>query len=229
MAILVGYVPRAEGRAALRRGAEEAQLRRTKLVVINSNRGGRDLDDKEAAQHEQELAEVRAELDKRGHRARGPPAGPRQRARRRPDRGGRGDRGRLHRHRASPPDAGREADHGQQRPADPARGALPGAGGQGRGGLSRPVSDRLGSRGDPARSVRAVRQRPARDARARGAGRLRVLRHRPALPAHQPDARRHQRCADGRPHRAAPDRRTLARSRSGRRDAPHRGAADPAR
>jgi nucleotide-binding universal stress UspA family protein len=66
MAILVGYVPRAEGRAALRRGAEEARLRRTKLVVINSNRGGRDLDDKEAAQHEQELAEVRAELDKEG-------------------------------------------------------------------------------------------------------------------------------------------------------------------
>jgi nucleotide-binding universal stress UspA family protein len=66
MAILVGYVPRAEGRAALRRGAEEARLRRAKLVVINSNRGGRDLDDKEAAQHEQELAEVRAELDKEG-------------------------------------------------------------------------------------------------------------------------------------------------------------------
>ena len=44
MAILVGYVPRAEGRAALRRGAEEARMRQTKLVVINSNRGGRDLD-----------------------------------------------------------------------------------------------------------------------------------------------------------------------------------------
>jgi nucleotide-binding universal stress UspA family protein len=66
MAILVGYVPRAEGRAALRRGAEEARLRQTKLVVINSNRGGRDLDEKEAARHEQELAEVRAELDKEG-------------------------------------------------------------------------------------------------------------------------------------------------------------------
>jgi len=66
MAILVGYVPRAEGRAALRRGAEEAKLRRTKLVVINSNRGGTHLDDKEATQHEHELAEVRAELDKEG-------------------------------------------------------------------------------------------------------------------------------------------------------------------
>ena len=66
MAILVGYVPRAEGRAALRRGAEEARLRRTKLVVINSNRGGRDLDAREAAQHEQELADVRAQLDQEG-------------------------------------------------------------------------------------------------------------------------------------------------------------------
>ena len=66
MAILVGYVPRAEGRAALRRGAEEARLRRTKLVVINSNRGGRDLDDKEAAEHEAELAEVRTGLDAEG-------------------------------------------------------------------------------------------------------------------------------------------------------------------
>ena len=66
MAILVGYVPRAEGRAALRRGAEEARLRHTKLVVINSNRGGRDLDQVEAARHEQELSEVRAELDKEG-------------------------------------------------------------------------------------------------------------------------------------------------------------------
>ena len=66
MAILVGYVPRAEGRAALRRGAEEARLRQTKLVVINSNRGGRDLDDKEAARHEEELAEVRSDLDREG-------------------------------------------------------------------------------------------------------------------------------------------------------------------
>ena len=66
MAIVVGYVPRAEGRAALRRGAEEARLRNTRLVVINSNRGGRDLDDKEAARYEQELADVRAELDRDG-------------------------------------------------------------------------------------------------------------------------------------------------------------------
>ena len=66
MTIVVGYVPRAEGRAALRRAAEEARLRQTKLVVINSNRGGRDLEDEDAIRHEQELAQVRSQLDNEG-------------------------------------------------------------------------------------------------------------------------------------------------------------------
>lgn len=66
MAIVVGYVPRAEGRAALRRAAEEARLRGTRLVVINSNRGGREMAEEDAIRHEQELDEVRAELDKEG-------------------------------------------------------------------------------------------------------------------------------------------------------------------
>ncbi|HSR24194.1 MAG TPA: universal stress protein [Candidatus Eisenbacteria bacterium] len=66
MTIVVGYVPRAEGRAALRRAAEEARLRQTKLVVINSNRGGRDLEDEDAIRHEQELAQVRSQLDSEG-------------------------------------------------------------------------------------------------------------------------------------------------------------------
>lgn len=66
MTIVVGYVPRAEGRAALRRAAEEARLRSTKLVVINSNRGGGHLDPEDAIQHEKELEEVRRELDAEG-------------------------------------------------------------------------------------------------------------------------------------------------------------------
>jgi nucleotide-binding universal stress UspA family protein len=66
MTIVVGYVPRPEGRAALRRAAEEARLRGTRLVVINSNRGGRDLDDEDAVQHERELTEVRTQLDAEG-------------------------------------------------------------------------------------------------------------------------------------------------------------------
>ena len=44
MAIVVGYVPTKEGRAALRRAADEALLRKSKLIVINSQRGGRDFD-----------------------------------------------------------------------------------------------------------------------------------------------------------------------------------------
>ena len=66
MAIVVGYVPRAEGRAALRRAAEEARLRSVRLVVVNSNRGGTHLDSEDAVEHERELAEVRAQLDAEG-------------------------------------------------------------------------------------------------------------------------------------------------------------------
>jgi nucleotide-binding universal stress UspA family protein len=66
MTIVVGYVPRAEGRAALRRAAEEARLRSTKLIVINSNRGGGHLDEDDAIEHERELAQVREELDAEG-------------------------------------------------------------------------------------------------------------------------------------------------------------------
>ncbi len=66
MTIVVGYVPRAEGRAALRRAAEEARLRQTRLIVINSNRGGGHLEDEDAVEHERELAEVRDRLDAEG-------------------------------------------------------------------------------------------------------------------------------------------------------------------
>jgi nucleotide-binding universal stress UspA family protein len=66
MAIVVGYVAKPEGRAALRRAAEEARLRRTKLIVINSNRGGKDLDAEENLRYEQELADVRDTLSQAG-------------------------------------------------------------------------------------------------------------------------------------------------------------------
>jgi nucleotide-binding universal stress UspA family protein len=61
-AIVVGYVPKAEGRAALRRGAEEAKLRGARLVVINSARGGRDFDSEDAVRSEAELDAVRKDL-----------------------------------------------------------------------------------------------------------------------------------------------------------------------
>jgi nucleotide-binding universal stress UspA family protein len=66
MTIVVGYVPKPEGRAALRRAAEEAKLRGARLIVINSNRGGRDLDAEENLRYEKELAEVREQLDRAG-------------------------------------------------------------------------------------------------------------------------------------------------------------------
>ncbi len=66
MAIVVGYVPTPEGRAALQRAAQECHLRNAELVVINSNRGGKDLNAEEAAQYEQELDAVRAALDAAG-------------------------------------------------------------------------------------------------------------------------------------------------------------------
>ncbi|MFZ5868939.1 MAG: universal stress protein [Actinomycetota bacterium] len=66
MAIVVGYVPTREGRAALATAASEARLRNAKLVVINSNRGGRDLDAEEARRYEDELTAVRKQLDEAG-------------------------------------------------------------------------------------------------------------------------------------------------------------------
>jgi nucleotide-binding universal stress UspA family protein len=50
MTIVVGYVPRAEGRAALRHSA----------------RGGAGFDDDDNVEHEKELADVRASLDAEG-------------------------------------------------------------------------------------------------------------------------------------------------------------------
>jgi nucleotide-binding universal stress UspA family protein len=66
MAIVVGYVPTKEGRAALTSASSEARLRNARLVVINSNRGGKDLDAAEAAKYETELGQVRAQLDEAG-------------------------------------------------------------------------------------------------------------------------------------------------------------------
>jgi nucleotide-binding universal stress UspA family protein len=64
--IVVGYVPKAEGRAALRRAAEEAKLRDMRLVVVNSHRGGREFDRDDAIESEAQLQEVKSELDSHG-------------------------------------------------------------------------------------------------------------------------------------------------------------------
>lgn len=64
--IVVGYVPKPEGKAALRRAAEEARLRQLKLVVVNSHRGGREFGGEDAIESETHLDEVRGELDGAG-------------------------------------------------------------------------------------------------------------------------------------------------------------------
>lgn len=64
--IVVGYVPKPEGRAALLRAAEEARLRGANLVVVNSHRGGRDFDRDDAVETEQQLQDVRDDLEKSG-------------------------------------------------------------------------------------------------------------------------------------------------------------------
>jgi nucleotide-binding universal stress UspA family protein len=64
--IVVGYVPKPEGQAALRRAAEEALLRDAKLVVVNSHRGGRELDRDDSMRSESELEQIRDQLSKAG-------------------------------------------------------------------------------------------------------------------------------------------------------------------
>jgi nucleotide-binding universal stress UspA family protein len=64
--VVVGYVPKPEGDAALHKAVQEAQLRGSRLVVVNSHRGGQDFDSDSAAQAEREMDEVRKVLDASG-------------------------------------------------------------------------------------------------------------------------------------------------------------------
>lgn len=66
MAIVVGYVATKEGRAALKRAADECVLRHTKLIVISSHRGGKDFDADEATRFEAELDRVKGMLSDKG-------------------------------------------------------------------------------------------------------------------------------------------------------------------
>lgn len=60
--IVVGYVPKPEGRAALDRAVEEARLRGASLVVVTSRRSAQE----GTPAAEEEMAEVRAVLDESG-------------------------------------------------------------------------------------------------------------------------------------------------------------------
>ena len=59
-AVVVGYVPNAQGRAALERGLAEARLRGSRLVVVNTTRGDALVDQRYL--QGPELDELRARL-----------------------------------------------------------------------------------------------------------------------------------------------------------------------
>jgi nucleotide-binding universal stress UspA family protein len=61
--VVVGYVPKPEGEAALRTAISEAKLRSASLVVVNSQRGGSDFDQDASTQADREMATVRSILE----------------------------------------------------------------------------------------------------------------------------------------------------------------------
>ena len=64
--VVVGYVPKPEGEAALNKAIEEAKLRGARLVVVNSHRGGTDFDADASSRAENEMDAVRNVLDESG-------------------------------------------------------------------------------------------------------------------------------------------------------------------
>jgi nucleotide-binding universal stress UspA family protein len=64
--VVVGYVPKPEGEAALTKAIEEAKLRGIKLVVVNSHRGGQDFDADAARRAEAEMEAVQSKLTAAG-------------------------------------------------------------------------------------------------------------------------------------------------------------------
>jgi nucleotide-binding universal stress UspA family protein len=61
--VVVGYVPKPEGEAALHTAIAEAKLRSASLVVVNSQRGGTDFDQDASTQNDREMGTVRSVLD----------------------------------------------------------------------------------------------------------------------------------------------------------------------
>ena len=64
--VVVGYVPKPEGEAALQKAIDEAKLRNAKLVVVNSHRGGSDFDADASTRAEREMDNVRRTLEGAG-------------------------------------------------------------------------------------------------------------------------------------------------------------------
>jgi nucleotide-binding universal stress UspA family protein len=65
-AVVVGYVAKPEGEAAVEQGIAEAKLRGTNLIVVNSQRGGRGYDDDASLRTEHDLSALEAKLKASG-------------------------------------------------------------------------------------------------------------------------------------------------------------------
>jgi nucleotide-binding universal stress UspA family protein len=64
--VVVGYVPKPEGEAALATAIDEARLRDAKLVVVNSHRGGSEFDNNASTQADRDMDAVRKKLESAG-------------------------------------------------------------------------------------------------------------------------------------------------------------------
>jgi nucleotide-binding universal stress UspA family protein len=65
-AVVVGYVPKPEGEAAVDQGIAEAKLRGAALIVVSSHRGGREYDDGASARSKEELTALETKLKESG-------------------------------------------------------------------------------------------------------------------------------------------------------------------
>jgi nucleotide-binding universal stress UspA family protein len=65
-AVVVGYVAKPEGEAAVEQGIAEARLRNATLIVVNSHRGGREFDDDTSVQSDRDLRALEAKLQESG-------------------------------------------------------------------------------------------------------------------------------------------------------------------
>ncbi len=64
--VVVGYVPKPEGEAALTSGIAEAKLRDAKIVVVNSHRGGNEFDQQASAKAEADMERIKGLLQDSG-------------------------------------------------------------------------------------------------------------------------------------------------------------------
>ncbi len=65
-AVVVGYVAKPEGEAAVDQGIAEAKLRGVNLIVVNSQRGGREYDDDASLRTEHDLTALESKLKASG-------------------------------------------------------------------------------------------------------------------------------------------------------------------